>query len=179
VRMRRTLVAVALAAAATVPAVSIISAPAVAGSAKPAKPVATKPVATKPTKAPKPTKVAFAANGSVTAVNAGSALITVAVKSGTKDVKGRTVTISVPPGARVVVNGAGKTLSAVAAGYRITVTGTHVGSLYTAAKIQAQGVRPQPAPSAKPVPTPTPTPAPVETEDPATQPTSGLDEDGQ
>jgi hypothetical protein len=171
--MRRTVVAVALVAAATIPAVSVTAAQAVA---KPAASKPAKPEASKPAKPAKPAKVTFAANGSVTAVSADAATITVAVKSGTKDVKGRTVIISVPSTTRIVVNGAGRALSALAAGYRITVTGTHVGSAYTAAKIEAHGVRTQPTPTASPTAAPSPTvtesPSAEPTSDPSAEPTS-------
>jgi hypothetical protein len=116
--------------------------------------------------------MAFAANGSVAAVSAADASVTVAVKSGTKDVKGQSITIGVASTTRIVVNGARKTLSDLAAGYRITVTGTHTGSLYTAAKIEANGVRTQPTPSTSPTTGPTPSGDPSATESPATPPTS-------
>ncbi|MCY1143542.1 hypothetical protein OWR29_36550 [Actinoplanes sp. Pm04-4] len=152
-RMRRSVSAVALVAAVAVSAV-----PVTAGAAF-AKPAASKPAQSKPGKPAKPAKVSFAATGSVTAVDLGSSTVTVAVKSGTKDVKGRTVSISVPASARIVVNGGGRTLGAVSAGFRITVTGSHVGSLYTAAKIQAHGVRATPAPAPSPSVTPAPAPS--------------------
>jgi hypothetical protein len=122
-----------------------------------AKPVATHHAATTPTKPAKPAKVAFAANGSVTAVISSDATITVAVKSGTKDVKGQTISISVPTTSRIVVNGARKNIADLGVGYRITVTGTHVGSLYTAARVEAVGVRAQPTPSASVTASPGPT----------------------
>ncbi|MCO8275961.1 hypothetical protein M1L60_35825 [Actinoplanes sp. TRM 88003] len=153
-RIRRTVPAVVLAAAVAVAAVPVAALPAIA---KPAASKPSKPSESRPAKPAKPAKVKFAANGTVTAVDLDQATVTVAVKSGTKDVKGRTVSITVPTTTRINVDGGGKTLSAIAAGYRITVTGSHAGPLYTAAKIQAHGVRTRPAPSTSPSPTPSPT----------------------
>src|SRR3954454_3950658 len=160
--MRRTVVAVALATAATVPAVSVTAAQAVA------KPAVAHAAATKSAKHAKPVRLAFAADGSVTAVNATNASVTVAVKSGTKDVKAQTITVSVPSATRIVVNDSRKTLSDLAVGYRMTVTGTHTGSLYTAVKIEAHGVPAQPAPSTGPSTDPLPSATPVVTDSPTT-----------
>ncbi|GIF14321.1 hypothetical protein [Actinoplanes teichomyceticus] len=134
-------------------------------AATPTTPAAKKPAVTpttpattkKPTPAPvKKVKVAFAASGRVTAVGATS--VTVAVKGGTKDVKGRTVTIGVPASVRVLLNGKRVAVTALAAGHQVSITGTRVDAVYTAAKVQATGkvVKPTPVPSTSTSPAPVP-----------------------
>jgi uncharacterized protein (DUF736 family) len=158
-RMRRTVLAVVLSAGVLVPTVST----AAAAWAKPAsKPTVTHKGTPKPAKAPaksakpaKPAKVNFAASGSVTAVNLDAGTVTVAAKGGTKDVKGTSVTVVVPSTARIVLDDASATLADLAAGYRITVTGTHVGTAYTATKVQASSPEPVEEPTDEPTDEPT------------------------
>jgi hypothetical protein len=160
-RMRRTAVAVALAAAVTVPAVST----AVAAFAQPTSAAAH----SKPAKPAKPAKKNFSASGTVTAVSAADGHVTVAAKGGTKDAKGHTITVTVPSNVRIVVNGSRKTLADVGVGYQITVIGTHAGTVYTATKVEAKGTKVRPKPTATPIKTPTKTPTP------STSPTAGHD----
>src|SRR5687768_10740558 len=104
-RLRRSVVAFVLTTGVLVPVVATVttaSASAAASSgtayaAKKAKPV-------KSAKPAKPAKVAFTATGVVTAVDAGAATLTVAVKGGTKNVKGNTVTVVVPSTARITLS---------------------------------------------------------------------------
>nr|GID85728.1 hypothetical protein Ade03nite_46520 [Actinoplanes derwentensis] len=138
---------------------------------------AEKPTA-KPTRSPsKKVKVKFSATGTVTTVDAAASTIALVVKGGTKDVKGKTVTVSVPTSVRILLNGRKVQLSALMAGQKITVTGTRIDTAYTAAKIQATGKdknKPAPTPSATATPTtpasPTATPSasPTESGDPET-----------
>jgi hypothetical protein len=164
--LRRSALAVLLATAVVVPAVSTAavawakpaSKPAAAQKAKP-KPTKApaKPTKTpaKPTKTPaKPVQVTFAANGTVTAVDAVAGTVVVAVKGGTKDVKGSSLTVVVPAAARIVLDDAPATLAQVQPGFRITVTGVRSGTGHTAAKIQAS------SPEVIVEPTPEPTPSP-------------------
>ena len=139
-RMRRTVVAVALAMAVTASTGST----AVAAFAQPSSPAvhATTAKPVKPTKPSRPKK--FAVSGSITAVAAAGGTITIAAKSGA-------VTVAVPSGARISVNGAPKSPGDIAAGYRVTVVGVRTGSVYTAARIQA---RVRHTPSEHPTPEP-------------------------
>jgi hypothetical protein len=150
-RMRRTALVIAMAAGIMVPTVSNAATvawakPAVSQKAKPA-PKTSKPA--KATKPAKPVKASFAANGSVTAVDVDAHTVTVVVKGGTKDVKGRIVGILLPSSARIVLDDAPATAADIEAGFRITVTGTRVGNVYTASKVQASS----PEPTVSPTPT--------------------------
>jgi glucose/arabinose dehydrogenase len=179
-RLRPAALAVLLTAAVTVPAAATMTAAAAAkpaakpspsSSAKPApKPTAkpTKPAAKpKPVAKPaKPVRVSFTANGIVAAVDVTAGRVSVTAKAGTKDAKGTTVTVSVPAGTRILLNGSRKTLGDLAAGYRITVTGTRTGSVYTASHIEATRAKTTPAP----VPSPTAAPSPSPTDSPAPDP---------
>jgi hypothetical protein len=120
----------------------------------------------------KPKVVKFTASGRVTAVDATAGTVTIKVKGGTKDVKRTTVTVTVPATARIVVNGAGRTLADVAAGFGVTVTGTHAGDMLTATRIEARGKKPVTKPSASPTPSPTPSDdvTPEPTDDPSASP---------
>jgi hypothetical protein len=168
--MRRTALAIAMAAGIMVPTVSTATVawatpatkPAVSQKANPT------PKSSKPAKATKPAKsvkASFAANGSVTAVDVDAHTVTIVVKGGTKDVKGRTVRILLPSSARIVLDDAPATAADIEAGFRITVTGTRLGNLYTASKVQASS----PEPTVSPTPT---DPAEPPTGDPTEQPTA-------
>ena len=164
-RIRRTTAALALVAAVIVPAASTATAAyAKHGSSH--------------SQAPhKPAKVAFTATGTITAVDTAAGTVTVAAKGGTKDVRGKTVTMTVGAGSRVSLNGKRKSLSALAAGYRITVLGVRQAATYNALRIEAtapKARKPKPAASTPPpseVATPTPsddaTPAPSDDATPA------------
>jgi hypothetical protein len=172
VPLRRTALALTLAVAVIVPtasaAASASSSSSSSSSSAAAKPSAAKPgkPAAKTTKKPKSgktskpaKKVKFAANGTVTAVDVAAGTVTVAVKSGTKDVKGRTVRFNVPSTAKIVVNNGQKTLSRLGAGQQITLTGMRAGSTYTAARVVAVSKAKLPMPSVKPSPPVTPSPS--------------------
>ncbi|GAA3452873.1 hypothetical protein [Dactylosporangium matsuzakiense] len=150
--MRHFAVAAVLAAAVTGPLVSTAT---IASAAAPAVTV-TAAEHGKPAKPAKPVRSQFSAVGTVVAVDSGAGTITVAARAGTKDVKGTTVTIAVPATARITINGARKRLADLAAGYRVTVTGTRTGTAYTAARVQATKARPAPAPSPSGSATPEP-----------------------
>ncbi len=169
-RMRRTALALAVAAAVTVPTVATASVAAAKPAAKPAashgKPAAKPAKPTKPAKPAKPVKVTFSASGVVTAVDLDARTVTVAAKGGTKDVKGRTVGVVVPSTARIVLDDAPATVADLEAGFRITVTGTRLGTVYTASKVQASS----PEPEVTPTPTPTPSEPSEPVEPPADEP---------
>ncbi|MBB2946943.1 hypothetical protein FB565_006711 [Actinoplanes lutulentus] len=175
-RMRRTAVAVAMTVAVVVPAVSTgVVAYAQAGSSPSTGQVvaAKKPTATPTKSSGKKVKATFSATGTVTAVDAAKGTVTVAVKGGTKDVKGRTVTIGVPSSVRILLNGKKVAVSALAAGNKITVAGTRIDAAYTATKVQASGkAKPTPRPSVTPT-TPAPSTAPSAT--PSAEPTESED----
>ncbi|HEY0000656.1 MAG TPA: hypothetical protein VGB74_09390 [Actinoplanes sp.] len=111
----------------------------------------------------------FEATGTVKAVNAAAGTVTVAVKGGTKEVRGKTVTVKVPPTVRIVVNGARKTLADIGTGFQIAVGGTQTGTVYLATKVTATGkkVRPVPSPTVSPSPSIPVTPSPSESVTPA------------
>jgi len=176
-RMRRTAVAALLAAGIAVPAVST----AAVAFAQPAKPGATATAAKatpKPSKTPKAAKpVRFTASGTVTAVDAQAGTVTLLAKGGTKDVRKKTITVSVPAKASLRLNGRKVTLAALASGQRIEVVGRRTGTVYTADLVRAsgKGVKPAPSPTVTPSPvTPSPS-APVTepTDEPSDEPTEG------
>ena len=151
-RMRRSAVAVAIAMAATVSTGST----AVAAFAQPSFSAAHVTTG-KPAKPSKPKK--FAVSGSITAVAAGT--ITIAAQ-------GDPVTVTVPSGARITVNGARKSLDDIATGYRVTVVGVRTGSVWTAVRVQARAARVKHTPSSSPSASPSasPSPSPSESESP-------------
>jgi phage baseplate assembly protein gpV len=176
-RMRRSAAAIAMAAAVTIPAAvtgvaayaqssssSAAAGPSAAAAKKPEQP---KPA--KPTKAPVK-KVNFQASGSITKVDTAAGTLTVAARSGTKDVRGKTVTMKVAADARIVLNGKKVKLDVLAAGQKVSVTGTRVDAAYTAAKIQAAGKPGKPSPSPS-VSSPTSEPTVTPTTEPTTEPT--------
>lgn len=149
-RIRRAAVAVAVLGAVTVPA----AATGVVAFAHSSSAAASTVVASGSQGPKKPSKTAkFTASGLVTAVDVSGATVTVAAKGGTKGVRGRTVTVAVPSAARITLNHKRVDLSALAAGQRITVTGTRAADVLTAARIQAKGKsvgKPSPSPSTEP-----------------------------
>ncbi len=176
--LRRSALAVLLTASVVVPAVSTAAVawakpatkPAAVQKAKP-KPVKTPAKPVKPVKPAKPVKANFTASGSVTAVNPAAGTVTVAAKGGTKDVKGSVVTVTVPSTARIVLDDAPATLGALAVGFRITVTGTKLGTAYTAAKVQASAPEPEDEPTQEPTDEPTEEPTVQPTTEPTVEPT--------
>ena len=173
-RLRRTAVAALLAAGIVVPAVTTAAVafaqPATTATAQKA------PKAPKPVKTKKPVRTPFAASGTVTAVDAAAGTVTVQAKGGTKDVRKRTVTVTVASNAKIKVNDKVGTLAAVKPGAKITVTGTRSGDVYTATRVQvsqrkAPVVTPSPTPTVSPSPTTEPSP------DTSTSPDTGPSED--
>jgi hypothetical protein len=135
VRIRRTTAALALVAAIIVPAGSTATAAYAKNDSSGSE------------HAGKPAKVAFTATGTITAVDTAAGTVTVAAKGGTKDVRGKTVTITVAAGARIRLNGKRTSLSALAAGYRVAVLGVRQSTAYAALQIEAAAVKHSPAPS--------------------------------
>ncbi len=166
-QVRRIAVAVALTAGIIVPAATLATSATAKPATRPAAVQKAKPKATppRPTKAPaKPVKASFSANGTVTAVGTGT--LTLAVKGGTKDVKGASVTVAVPSTAKIVAEDAPATLADVQVGYRVSVTGTKVGTVYTATRVQVH----------LPEPTPSPTTPTEEPTTPVDEPTTPVEE---
>ena len=133
-----------------------------AAAAGPARPAASQVKATKsakpsqPAKPSKPAKpVKFAASGVVDAVDAVARTITVTVKGGATGLRGKTITFSVAATARITLNDTSATLAEVQTGYRTNVHGEQIGSVYTAARINASTPEPQPNPPATTAPSPT------------------------
>jgi hypothetical protein len=140
--VRRTALALALSAAIAVPAV-LATAPAFA-SGHPAE---------TPHPSSKPVKVAFAAAGTITAVDTTAGTVTVAATGGTKDVRGKTVTVAVSSTTVIRVGSARKALADLAADYKVSVIGYHQGAAYTATRIDAKKVAAKtPSDDATPVP---------------------------
>lgn len=140
--MRRTVLAALTAAAIAVPALTTA---AFASAPTPTAAVTSQSSNSKGKS--KPAK--FSASGRVTAVDAGT--ITLYVRSGTKDVRKQTITVSVAGDALVRVNGRRAALSAIAAGYKVDLTGRSTGTGWTATKVVASGkVRVKPTPSVSP-----------------------------
>ncbi|BEL02236.1 hypothetical protein Q0Z83_004270 [Actinoplanes sichuanensis] len=170
-RMRRSAAAVALAVAVVVPT----AVTGVAAYAKSPSPAASSVVTDKKPKPDNKKKTPFQASGTVTGVDAAAGTVTVAARSGTKDVRGKTVTMTVAADARIVLNGKKVKLAALAAGLKVSVTGTRTDTAYLAGKIQAAGkVKPAPSPStpttpptASPSPSDSVSPAPTESSSPA------------
>ncbi|GAB1693704.1 hypothetical protein [Krasilnikovia sp. M28-CT-15] len=152
-RMRRSVVAaVAVAVGILGPATGAAAATAHQAGVKQ---LATVQASPKPSKPKKPKKAVFEGRGSISAIDVDAATVTVVVKGGTKNVRHRTVTVSVSPTARIKRNGAKASLASLAVGDRIEMKGTRAGEVYTVSRIQAQ---------AKRTPKPAPTPEHTETE---------------
>jgi hypothetical protein len=116
------------AAAQAKPAVAKQASGATAAAARSAKPV-------KPAQPTKPVKVPFTVTGAVTGVDAVAGTITIAATGGTKDLRGRTLTVTVATGAKIVVDDARAALATVQAGHQITAVGVRAGAVLTATKI--------------------------------------------
>jgi hypothetical protein len=153
VRIRRASAALALAAAVIVPtATTATAAYAKHGSSDaPA--------------AHQPAKVAFTATGTITAVDTAAGTVTVAAKGGTRDVRGKTVTIAVTATTRIRLNSKNKSLAALAAGDKISAVGFDRSAVYTATKIEATivPVKHSPTPA---VSTPAPSASPSDDDSP-------------
>jgi hypothetical protein len=158
-RMRRTAVAALLAAGIVVPTVATpAAAQPAAHSAAAHSAVAQRAkdkVAGKPGRTRKPVRTPFVAGGTVTTVDVAAGTVTLRVRSGTKDVRKRTVTVTVASTARVLVNGKRSALNAVTAGALVTVIGRRSEGVYTANKVLVSQrsrpvVTPEPTPTTEP-----------------------------
>ena len=172
-QIRRILVAAVIVAGVVAPTLSSVpgtaaAAPASSGKAKP-KPVKTakatpkKTVKPTPVKTVKPAKpVEFSASGVLTAVDVAGSTVTIAVKGGTTDVRGKTVTFTVTSKARVRLDETTSTVAGLQPGYRASISGTRIGTAYTVLKLNAD----------TPEPTPSPTPSAPPTDAPVVEPTA-------
>jgi hypothetical protein len=86
-------------------------------------------------KASKPVK--FTASGTVGAVDATAATLTVTHTHGTKVVRNKTITVSVSSAAKVVVNDVPATLADVQPAMHVTVLGTQTSAGFVASKVLA------------------------------------------
>jgi hypothetical protein len=140
--LRRTALALALAAAVIVPIAST-TVPALAADGR----VETHHVS-------KPAKIVFTAAGTITAVDTTAGTLTVAAKGGTKDVRGKTVTIVAGPATSIRVGGVRKTLADLVSGERVAVVGVRQDTVYTAIRIDATAtVKKTPSDDTTPEPT--------------------------
>ncbi|WP_430784254.1 hypothetical protein [Actinoplanes sp. G11-F43] len=181
-RIRRTAVVVALAAAVTVTGGTAAYAhnggnkdrkPCPADSVKPKPSESAKPkpsTSAGPVKAPGSRLVLpFQAVGTIDAVNLASGTITVDATGGSADVRGKDVTVKVPKIAQVLLNGRSVLPDALTAGLKVSVAGLRTDDTYTAGLVTAGlnlGTKPKPTPTATPTPAPTATtasPAPTVT----------------
>ena len=134
-RVRHFVVATAVAAFAVVPAMS-----SAASAAAPARPSTAAAKVTKPVVKPvvKPVKpVVFTAVGTVTAVDAEARTVTLLAKGGAKPVRATSVTVTVAPTAKVVVDGVVATLADVVAGHKVSVHGTSTAGKVLVTKVIA------------------------------------------
>jgi hypothetical protein len=177
-RMRRTAVAALLAAGIVVPTLSTAAVafaqPAATSAAQRA---GADKAAPKPIKTRKAVRTPFAATGKVTAVDAAAGTVTLLATGGTKDVRKRTVTVTVPASVRIKAQGQRITLATIVVGAKITVVGKRAGGSYTATHVQVSQkvrpvVKPSPTPTVEPTPTVDPTPTVTPTDPtPSTSPT--------
>ncbi|HEX5741424.1 MAG TPA: hypothetical protein VFY17_07725 [Pilimelia sp.] len=130
-------------AVATVMACGVLApvAVATAATAAPTKPAASQAKPSKPSKPVKPVKpVKFAVSGVVSSVDADARTITVTVKGGASELRGKTTTFGVHATARVTVDDVQATLGDVQAGHKVNVQGDKVGAVYTAMRVHAGAV---------------------------------------
>jgi hypothetical protein len=77
----------------------------------------------------------FTAVGTVTGLDTTADTITVAVRSGTRGLRGTTITATVTSSARILANDTAITLAQVAVGNRVTLGGTRSGTTFTATRV--------------------------------------------
>ena len=173
-RLRRLAVAAALVTVVVLPASSAVAEPSAHPSASAAAGAAASASAfQRPAKPAASAK--FAVAGTVASVDATAGTIKINVKSGTKDVRRKTVTIVIAGSARIRVNGAKGTLADVKTGFRVAVSGTRSGTTYTATRVEARLIKAHPSPSTSPSPSDddaTPEPGHSESPEPSASPTT-------
>jgi hypothetical protein len=131
-RVRNLIVSAFVVAAVVIPAAGAAqAAPAQAGG------VSAAAKAAKPVKVTKPVKVPFAVNGTVAAVDVAAGTVTIATTGGMRDLRGKTITITMSTSAKIVVDDVRATLASVQAGHRVTAVGVRAGALLTATKLGA------------------------------------------
>jgi hypothetical protein len=80
-------------------------------------------------------RVPFTGVGTVSAVDTTAGTITVAVRNGTRGLRGTTITATVTSTARIIANDAPIALADVPVGGTVTVSGTRSGSAFTATRV--------------------------------------------
>ena len=172
-RLRRLAVAAALVTVVVLPASSAVAEPSAHPSASAAAAAASASAFQRPGKPAASAK--FAVAGTVASVDATAGTIKINVKSGTKDVRRKTVTIVIAGSARIRVNGAKGTLADIKTGFRVAVSGTRSGTTYTATRVEARLIKAHPSPSTSPSPSDddaTPEPGHSESPEPSASPTA-------
>jgi hypothetical protein len=79
--------------------------------------------------------VPFTAVGTVAGLDTTAGTITVAVRSGTRGLRGTTLTATVTSSARIIANDTAITLAQVAVGNTVTLGGTRSGTAFTATRV--------------------------------------------
>lgn len=113
----------------------VLAAPAVASAAGKGhthKPSHSKAASKKPVKT-----VPFAAVGTVVAVDAAARTVTVAATGGSKDLRGKTVVVTLAPTTKVTLDDAPAGLDVIDAGDAVTTNGRRVGADLVAAHVNA------------------------------------------
>ncbi len=90
--------------------------------------------AKKPTARPVP----FTAVGTLSAVDSTGATVVVAVRSGNRDLRGHSVTVTISTTAKIRLNDAAATLDTLPVGSAVTLVGTRTGDVLTATKVLAR-----------------------------------------
>jgi hypothetical protein len=109
----------------------------------------------------KPAPAKFTAVGTVTAVDPTGGTITLADKGGSKDLHGKSVTVTVSPSTKVTRDDAPSSLSSVQVGDHVAANGTRAdGGVLNAKHVNAESApQPEPSESSSPEPQPTETAA--------------------
>ncbi|OLB80516.1 MAG: hypothetical protein AUI14_06470 [Actinobacteria bacterium 13_2_20CM_2_71_6] len=77
----------------------------------------------------------FTVVGTLSAVDTSAGTVTVAVRSGTRDLRGQSVTATVTATARILVADVPVTLADLSVGSAVTVSGTRAGGVLTATRV--------------------------------------------
>jgi lysyl-tRNA synthetase class II len=93
----------------------------------------------------KKAKVKFTLAGRLVSVDTTANTLSFTVHGGKKALRNTVLTVAIGPDTRIKRNGKVATLSALQGGDHVTIKGTHVGTVYTATKVQAQARHHKPA----------------------------------
>lgn len=87
--------------------------------------------------AKKPVTRPFTVVGTISAVDSVNATVTVAVRAGSRDLRGQTVAVAVGTAAKIRLDGSAATLDTLPAGAAVTLHGTRSAAVLTATKLLA------------------------------------------